>query len=268
VIYVVDDLGREISFERLPERIVSLVPSLTETACTFGQSHRLVGATRHCTQPATGLERLARVGGTKNPDIDAITALRPDLVLVNAEENRREDFDKLVQNGIAVVVTYPRRAADVPALLRLLGTVLGADACADAAAIELERTLALYSTTEARWRAFCPVWKNPWMSFNGETYADDLLSLVGASNIFRTRPQRYFEVSLDEVAVALPDVILLPDEPYVFRRKDLPALAPLASTPALRSDRVHFVDGKALFWFGTRTSAALAYLRAVLERTE
>jgi len=104
------------------------------------------------------------------------------------------------------------------------------------------------------------------MTFNGETFADDLLRLVGARNVFRGRCERYFEISLDEVREAQPEAILLPDEPYVFSRKDLAALAPLNDTPALRNENVHFVDGKALFWFGSRTGAAIPYLRAVVER--
>ena len=105
------------------------------------------------------------------------------------------------------------------------------------------------------------------MTFNAETFADDLLSTVGCSNVFRSRSERYFEISLEEVAAAEPEMILLPDEPYVFSRKDLAALTPLAETPALRNQRVHFVDGKALFWFGARTAAALSYLQAIVEQT-
>jgi ABC-type hemin transport system substrate-binding protein len=165
-----------------------------------------------------------------------------------------------------VLVTYPRRVVDVPGLLRLIGQAVGAADRGEAAAVELETVLSVCPPAPAERRTFCPIWKNPWMTFNAETFADDLLRRVGGGNIFGGRPERYFEIGLEEVAAGHPEVILLPDEPYVFGRKDLPALAPLAKTPALRGPNLHFVDGKALFWFGTRTAAALPYLRTVLER--
>jgi ABC-type Fe3+-hydroxamate transport system substrate-binding protein len=266
VIALIDDFGREIDLPAPATRVVSLVPSLTETICTFGRRDCLVGVTRHCTQPAGGLEGVARVGGTKNPDIGAIRALRPDLVIANAEENRREDFDNLVAGGLKVLVTFPHRVADVPGLLRLLGRAVGAAESAERTAGELETALAL-PPPPIEHRVFCPIWKNPWMTFNSETFADDVIGLIGGSNVFRLRGARYFEITLEEVAAAEPEVILLPDEPYVFSRKDLAALTPLADTPALRDEQVRFVDGKALFWFGTRMPAALSYLRALFEQT-
>lgn len=266
MIRLIDDFGREICLNVPATRIVSLVPSLTEVIHAFGAGDRLVGVTRHCTQPATGLESAARIGGTKNPDVDEISRLRPDLVVVNAEENRREDFENLVRAGMNVLVTHPRRVRDVPGLLRLIGHAVGAEPRGSAAAGRLERELAAWARPPSGRTVFCPIWKNPWMTFNGDTFADDLLVLCGGDNPFRARQARYFEISLEEVAATQPEIILLPDEPYVFRSKDLGSLAALTQTPAMRDGRVHFVDGKALFWFGTRTVGALRYVHALLER--
>lgn len=264
MIRLIDDVGRDIVLRGPAVRVVSLVPSLTETICVFGCSAQLVGVTRHCTEPELALREVARIGGTKNPDVAAIIALQPDLVVANAEENRREDFDQLTEARLDVLVTYPRRVVDVPRLLRLLGRALGAIGPAETAAAELDQVLTRGPQSQRRKRVFCPIWKNPWMTFNRETFADDLLALAGASNVFRDRPERYFEVSLAEVAEYQPESILLPDEPYVFGRKDLPSLSLLEATPALRADGVRFVDGKALFWFGTRTASALPYLRGIV----
>jgi ABC-type Fe3+-hydroxamate transport system substrate-binding protein len=281
VIRLADDLDRVLELPQAAQRIVSLVPSLTETICTLGGDARLAAVTRHCTMPAAGLEHARRVGGTKNPDIAGIIGCRPDVVIVNAEENRKEDFEALERAGLSIFVTYPRRVADVPDLLRRLGRLIAAEAAAKRAAAELDAALAGRSwplprsaaerpetgdVERARRRLFCPIWKNPWMTFNGDTFADDLLWLVGAENVFRDRPERYFEIALADVAAKQPEVILLPDEPYVFQQKDLPALATLSDTPAMRDERVFFVDGKALFWYGTRTAAAIAALRRLLAR--
>ncbi len=105
---------------------------------------------------------------------------------------------------------------------------------------------------------FCPIWKRPWMTFNADTYAHDVLRVAGGANVAAGRAERYPEVTLEEIAAAAPEVVLLPDEPYVFTERDLPALAPLADTPALRAGRVHFVDGKALAWYGPRIADGLA----------
>ena len=264
MIRITDDLGRELTLPRPAQRIVSLVPSLTETICVFGCAPHLIGVTRHCTMPVAELASTRRVGGTKNPDVTAIVHMAPDMVIVNAEENRKEDFEALTQAGLSVFVSYPRRVVDLPNLLRRLGTMVAADDAAERAARDLEGALASVAHPSARRRVFCPIWKNPWMTFNGDTFADDLLMLAGGENVFRGRPDRYFEIALDEVVAAQPEVVLLPDEPYVFQQKDLPALAPLSETPALHEEQVFFVDGKALFWYGTRTGAALRYLEGIL----
>jgi ABC-type Fe3+-hydroxamate transport system substrate-binding protein len=266
VIRVIDDLGRELAFAALPRRVVSLVPSLTESICALGGGDLLAAVTRHCVEPAAELEGISRVGGTKNPDIKCIAALSPDLVIVNAEENRKEDFDALERGGWPLFVSFPRTVEQVPDLLRRLGVLLGLTPAAEAAVLLLRRALVEARTdpAEARVAVFCPIWKNPWMTFNGDTFAADMLCAAGGRNVFADKPDRYPQISLDAVAQANPEVILLPDEPYVFGRKDLAALAPLQGTAALANGRVHFVDGKALFWFGTRSAAALDYLRRII----
>jgi ABC-type Fe3+-hydroxamate transport system substrate-binding protein len=267
VITVCDDLGRQITLAAAPRRIVSLVPSLTETLFRIGCGDQLVGVTRYCTEPAGMVERVERVGGTKNPDVARICALAPDFVLVNAEENRKADADALEGAGLRLFVTFPRLVRDMSQLLRNLGTLTGAAEPADRLADELCDTLEhLPPATDRGPRVFCPIWKNPWMSFNQETFAHDMLWIAGGRNVCADRPERYCTVTLDEVAAAKPDVILLPDEPYVFRSRDLAALRELEATPAWQAQRVHFIDGKALSWYGPRTAPGLRYLRAILSR--
>jgi ABC-type hemin transport system substrate-binding protein len=153
-------------------------------------------------------------------------------------------------------------------LMQRLGVLTGSEAAAHRLSAALVQALDHLETPPRRPRVFCPIWKNPWMSFNGETYADDMLWLAGGDNVCRPRAERYCSLDLQDIAAADPEAILLPDEPYVFAAKDLPALAPLSDTAAWRSGRVHFIDGKALSWYGPRTAPALHYLRAVLEGEE
>ena len=263
MIAVRDDAGRTLTLAAPARRIVSLVPSLTETLFALGCGGALAGITRYCTEPAGAVEAVTCVGGTKNPDVAAIVALAPDLVVVNAEENRKEDFAALEAAGLTVFVSFTHRVRDVAGLITALAMLTGATAAAARLHAVLDAALDAAPPTPRR-RVFCPIWKNPWMSFNADTYTHDVLRHAGGDNVCADRAERYCTVDLEVVAALAPEVILLPDEPYVFRPKDLAALTPLTGTPAWRSGRIYFVDGKALSWYGLRTASALAYFRAVL----
>ncbi len=266
MIAVRDATGRELVLPSPPRRVASLVPSLTETVFALGRGDVLVGVTRYCSEPKGAVERLERVGGTKNPDLNRIRALRPDVVLLNAEENRREDCAALQADG-AVFVSFPQRVCEVSELIRALGILLDAREAAAKIAAQLDEELAEIGArlpTTERPRVFCPIWKNPWMGFSSDTYAGDMLAVAGAMNVLGARAGRYFEVELEEIAAAAPELILLPDEPYVFKQKDLPALAALSGTPAWRNNHVYFIDGKALSWFGSRSASGLGYLVQIL----
>jgi len=261
----VDDAGRVAQLPAAPARVVSLVPSLTELACALGAADRLVGVTRYCTEPADVIAHLPRVGGTKNPDVDEIRALRPDLVLVNSEENRREDFERLTASGLALFVSFPTGVAAAARSIERLGHVLGTEAAARAMASGIDAALReAAAAVRRRRRVFCPIWRNPWMSFNRDTYAHDLLHCVGGDNVCADLRERYPRVRLEQVAAQRPDVILLPDEPYRFAERHLGSLELLAATPAWREGRIHFVDGPALLWYGPRTAPALQSFRSLL----
>jgi ABC-type Fe3+-hydroxamate transport system substrate-binding protein len=266
IIEIADDMARTVRLPQPARRIVSLVPSLTEGLFVLGCGAAVIGVTRYCTEPSVMPEHVHRVGGTRNPSLPDIEALQPDLVLVNAEENRKEDFEVLERKGLTVFVTFPRRAGDTPDLLRRLGDLTGTSATAQELAGEVLEALAQCKGRESgrRPRVFCPIWTNPWMSFNRDTYADDMLWQAGGDNLCRDRRERYCHVTLEQVAAAAPEIIVLPDEPYVFAQKDLPALAALRDTPAGRQNRVHFIDGKLLSWYGPRTAEGLRYLRRLL----
>lgn len=260
---VEDDAGRWLALLAPPARIVSLVPSVTELLCHLGAASRLVGVTRFCTEPAAALVSVARIGGTKTPDCERIVALSPDLVVVNSEENQRQDFERLVAAGITVLVSFPTTVAAAAVSIRRLGRAVDAESCAETLAGAIDDALQVRVAPPPR-RIFCPIWRSPWMSFNGDTYCSDVLGHAGGVNLCATAPRRYPEVTLDAIAAAAPDVILLPDEPYAFSARHFEVLAPLHGTPAWRRGRVHLVDGKSLSWYGPRTVEALRVFRAIL----
>jgi ABC-type Fe3+-hydroxamate transport system substrate-binding protein len=246
-------------------RIVSLVPSLTEALFALGLGGRVVGVTDWCVHPREGVAALPKVGGTKNPSLERIAELAPDLVLANREENRRRDALALEARGIDVWVTYPRTVVEAIALLRELAA-LGATVEAAAAVLDpIERALAALGQPDGRrTRVFCPIWKNPWMAVGGDTYADDLLRVCGGENVFAARPERRYPiVSPEEIVAAAPEVILLPDEPYAFGPRDQQELSQL-DLPAARTGRIHPIDGTLVSWYGPRIAKAIEGVGALL----
>ena len=226
-------------------RVVSLVPSITETLLAWGVD--VVACTRFCEQPD-----LTHVGGTKNPDIDAIMRLRPDVVCMDAEENRREDHHDLVAAGLHVVTTDVVSVAGVPAALSAL-----------AAASGVEESLAEGpAAAPVTRRALVPIWRRPWMAITADTYGGSLLAALGVEVVPTAEPQagpagRYPVVDPAGLDV---DLVLVPSEPYAFTDAHLVELR-----AALPAADVRRVDGQDLFWWGVRTPGARERLAAVVD---
>lgn len=263
----VDASGAAVPLPADARRIVSLVPSVTESLFALGLGERVVGVTDWCIHPADLPARVARVRGTKNPDCDAVLALAPDLVLANHEENREIDVRRLRERGATVWVDYPRTVRE--AVLHLDGLArLGADTAVRDTVLSpvhaaLEHATRTAATREPV-RAFVAVWKDPWMSLSRDTYAHDLLACAGIANVFADATDRYPRVTLEDVAARDPELVLLPDEPYRFTADDAADLArgALAATRAARAGGVHVIDGTLAFWHGPRIARALELLSA------
>ncbi len=237
-----------------PERIVSLVPSLTELVWWLGCGDTLHGRTRFCEEPAGKIERVPTIGGTKNPDIEAIGAIAPDLVIANREENRREDVEALRAAGIEVLVTDPNSVEEALAMIVELGEALGREAEAGGLVGEVREAVA-EGEGEPRTALFVPIWRNPLMGLASGTYGDSVLEAAGGVNVLGGQ-SRYPEVTLEEVAALGPEAILLPDEPYRFNERHVPEFASIAPTAV--------VDGKLLWWYGPRMPEAIRELRRIV----
>lgn len=251
-----DDLGHPAEIVRRPDRVVSLVPSLTEAiAASYGAGpHPLVGATDWCTHPAD-LD-VPRFGGTKNPAVAAIVAARPHLVVANEEENKPEHVAALRAAGVPVWVTDIR---DVPTALASLGRLLdllGAPErswydAAVAAWAEPEPVL-----PDHRLGVLVPIWRRPWMALGRDTYAGDVLARIGVDHVLTGHPERYPRIDPEQVAEHTPyELVVLPDEPYRFTADDGPEAF---DVPAA------LVDGRALTWYGPAMMAAPQILREAI----
>jgi ABC-type Fe3+-hydroxamate transport system substrate-binding protein len=256
-----DALGREHDFAAPPRRIVSLVPSWTETLFALGAGDSVVGVTEFCVHPAREVARAARVGGTKNPDVRAIAALRPDLVIANKEENRARDVAKLEAAGLRVFVTYARGVVEAVREMRALGRIVGRADAANAIGREVESRLGdLAARAASRPRVAALVWRDPLMVVGGDTFASDLIACAGGENPFASHSGgRYPRIDKAALEAAAPDVLLLPTEPYRFEERDRRELLGL-DCPAARAARVHILEGELLSWYGPRMARALATL--------
>lgn len=239
-----DVRGREHRFEAPPRRVVSLVPSLTETLFDLGADDTVAGITDFCIFP----ERLAlpRVGGTKNPRVAEIRALAPDLVYMNLEENLRRHADE-IESFAPVFVTEPKSVDDVAELIATLAAIHAKDAS------PLLRELDAARFTAPRPFTFAvPIWKSPWMWCGGDTYVSALVESTGSRNVLRDR-ERYPSMSVEEVLALEPDVVFLPDEPYAFTADDAKSIeGPRVVGP---------FPGHLFTWHGTRTIRGLRFLR-------
>lgn len=249
-----------------PERIVSLVPSLTESLFALNLGNRVIGVTKYCVHPATHVATLTRIGGTKNPDVQQIVDLKPDVVLANREENRREDVEALHSAGVPVWVTYPRTVADVFNILWTIMEMFGETSMVPRVRL-IEQTYDLVAgvsrAIEHPPRVFVPIWKQPMMTMNADTYMHDLLRVCGGENVFSGHEQRYPTVTMEEVEEKQPDVILLPGEPYAFTEADSQMFNAL-DVPAVANQRIRLVDGSLLTWHGIRLAYALDTLPGLL----
>jgi ABC-type Fe3+-hydroxamate transport system substrate-binding protein len=260
--HAVDARGTSVELPDRVERVVSLVPSLTEWLVVAGVGERLVGVTDWCVEPAGALDGLARVRGTKNPDLAAIRSLEPDLVVANGEENRRIDVQRLEAGGLAVFVTMPTTVAGAVGELRDLAVAVGD--LPGAAALDADLVAAVGDAHRRRparrLRYACPVWRDPWMWLGRRTYGADLLGLAGGDPVLDDPATRYPRLELADLAARAPEVVLLPSEPYEFTRADADEVA-----AGFAGARVELVDGRALTWYGPRIPAALASFRELLE---
>jgi ABC-type Fe3+-hydroxamate transport system substrate-binding protein len=257
-----------------PSTIVSLVPSITESLFALGLGSRVVGVTEWCVHPAAEVAGLPKLGGTKDPDVAAIAALGPDLVIANHEENTRRAVQHLEEAGLRVWVTYPTTVMEGAMLLAELAALHATGherECArrDVAEPLIERVRAAEQGVRsevypAPTRVFCPIWRNPWMTIGEQTYIHDLLRLCGGANVFALHgDRRYPIVDLAEIEAADPEVMLLPSEPYDFGEAERSELLAL-STCGSRNSRIHLIDGTLASWYGPRITLAIQTLRPLL----
>lgn len=277
-------MARELVFVREPRRIVSLVPSDTDSLFALGLGDAVVGRTRYCIEPADRIDQVPICGGTKDVDVDAVADLKPELILANQEENSRANLEELARLGYPLFVSFPRRVADGIAHVARIARLCGV--AKQPAVVDLLRRAyeMLCEPPEPSIDVFVPIWMDPLMTFNADTFASDALAMAGARNVFSERTRlyplkadlgmreplpaektegkdtRYPRITLEEVAKRKPQLILLPDEPHEFSDADADVFRELE----IPGCSVQFCDGKDLFWYGVRSITGISRLKETI----
>ncbi|MCC6466598.1 MAG: ABC transporter substrate-binding protein [Planctomycetes bacterium] len=272
----------DVTIEQPLRRVVSLVPSTTETIFALGRGEILVGRTRYCISPAAQVKAVPTVGGTKDPDLAAIAALQPQLVLAVKEENRRQDIEALRARGLNVYVDSPETVEEALAHVAVLGRMLDASEAADdivrvgaravvgyrerAAEREQTHSLRVQAPPHPRPRVMAFIWKDPWMAVGRDTYLGDVIATLGGTHVLARHPDRYPRLEPAQVEAFEPDILLFPSEPWHFKEADLDFWREqFPHLPAVRHNRLRLCDGQDAVWFGARTPAALKRLAPLLE---
>lgn len=246
---------------RSDARIVSLVPSITELLFDLGLGERVVGRTTFCIHPARALADVARVGGTKKPHIEKLRDLQPSHVIVNVDENRKEDVEAIAEFTPHVIVTHPLEPDDNLVLYRLAGELFGKRAEAERLCGAFERArdeLAALSASLPSRRVLYLIWHDPWMTVSRDTYISRTLALANWQTVAHDADTRYPQVPADEGLLTDTDLVLFSSEPFPFKRTHMDTLRRLTGdtdTP------FEFIDGEMTSWYGSRAVEGLRYLR-------
>ena len=245
-------------------RIVSLVPSITELLFDLGAGNRVVGRTPFCIHPHDGVANVPRVGGTKTPRLDRIRALDPTHVILNVDENRREDADALAAFVPDVIVTHPLGPRDNPALYRLVGGIFASREATERLCRAFERAVSALESAARHFpqrRVLYLIWRDPWMTVSPDTYVSRTLALV---NLVTTDGGdrndlglRYPELALTAELLGRVDLVLLSSEPFPFKERHI---SEIRASAGARPPAIRLFDGEMASWYGSRAIRAMDYL--------
>ena len=242
-------------------RIVSLVPSITELLFHLGLGAQVVGRTSFCIHPEGALAAVPRVGGTKKLRMDRLRELRPSHVIVNIDENRKQDVETIAEFAPHVIVTHPLHPDDNLALYRLVGGIFGKAAQTQNLCDEFQRARDELADAAAKLpsrRVLYLIWRDPWMTISRDTYISRMLALVNWETLCDHPEIRYPEVRAEARSLADTDLVLFSSEPFPFKPVHVDEFRKSAGDSATPCA---FIDGEMTSWYGSRAVAGLRYLR-------
>jgi ABC-type Fe3+-hydroxamate transport system substrate-binding protein len=243
---------------KVAKRIVSLVPSITETLFDLGLEDEVVGITKFCVHPDKWFRHKARIGGTKNVNIEKVLALQPDLIIANKEENVAEQVHALATK-VPVWLTDIKTLEDSLQMISDLGVVTGRKDAGSQLATEIAARFEVLPSLLKPLTAAYVIWREPWMVAGGDTFIHHLLTNLGLLNAFG-HLARYPQVDFSIPSQQRPDLVLLSSEPYPFSEKHIAELQ-----QELPNSHLQLVDGEMFSWYGSRLLQATDYFSRLVE---
>lgn len=255
----IDQLGRKHRFENRPKRIVSLVPSQTELLHYLGLEDVVVGITKFCVHPNDWFRNKARIGGTKNVNIDAVRALQPDIIIANKEENVKEQIEAL-EAIVPVWVSDVNNLDDALAMIEAIGLLTATNEKAQKLIEEINNCFYQLQTPKPKPKTAYLIWRKPYMTVGGDTYISNMLEYAGFENVFANE-KRYPAITIEQLTETKCDFLFLSSEPYPFKQAHIVELQ-----AALPNTTILFVDGEMFSWYGSRLLQAASYFKTLQER--
>ena len=252
----IDQLGKKLVFETHPKRIVSLVPSQTELLHYLGLENEVIGITKFCVHPNEWFRNKTRIGGTKNVNIDAVKALKPDLIIANKEENVKEQIDAL-QAIAPVWVSDVNNLEDALQMIEAIGFLTGENGKANSLLEKIKFSFNLFKTQNNQFNACYLIWREPYMTVGGDTFINSMLGFCGFKNVFQNA-YRYPEITVQQLASLNCQIVLLSSEPYPFKQKHIDEIQAI-----LPNTKIILVDGEMFSWYGNRLLQAADYFKAL-----
>jgi ABC-type Fe3+-hydroxamate transport system substrate-binding protein len=261
-----DQLGNTIELNTNPKRIISLVPSQTELLYDLGLDEEVIGITKFCIHPDHWFRNKQRVGGTKNVNIEKVSALQPDLIIANKEENVKEQIEALQQIA-PVWVSDVNNLDDALNMICSIGEMAGKTAKAKGIIANIQKEFLQLSTLDYQLSTIHStlstaylIWKDPYMTIGSDTFINDILQRCGFRNIFE-KQQRYPEINIEQLQKANCELLLLSSEPYPFDQKHIDEIK-----QQLPDTKIILVDGEMFSWYGSRLQFAPAYFQKLIQQ--
>ncbi|RYU92148.1 cobalamin-binding protein [Mucilaginibacter terrigena] len=251
-----DQMNKAVHIQQVPKRIISIVPSQTELLFDLGLDERIAGITKFCIHPANKVGGVAKIGGTKQLNMQAIHSLRPDLIIANKEENEQAQVEELMKH-------YPVWISDITNLhsalnmITKVGEITGAQTGAVKIANDIFLQFQNLKPQGKKLRVAYLIWRKPYMAAGNGTFIDSMMQLCGFENAINTG--RYPGVKTDELIAAKPDMLLLSSEPYPFAQKHIDEFQ-----NTLPNAKILLVDGEMFSWYGSRLLQAPAYFNSLI----
>ncbi len=256
MITIKDLTGRDITLIDSPKRVVSLIPSVTHTLFEIDCGDLVVGRTDFCNKPEEA-KKIKSIGSPKKIDIDKIIALTPDLIIADVEENRKSDVEELVKSGFKVYIASIKKIEDIITFLTHMGQIFE-NKKVQGIIKKIERELSSPPPSK-KIATFLPIWRNPYMCFNEETFLDDILKRCGFHNIFRKNRKKYFKLNEEEIQKSEFDLLMLPSEPYNFHELEpIEIIEDLKLSPHVK---IAYIPGEWVAWYGAITPEGLKELK-------